>query len=44
MMAAMLKGLGYEPVGYCDPTAALQVLREDPGALPLSSPMRRCRA
>ena len=36
MMAAMLKGLGYEPVGYCDPTAALQVLREEPRAL------RRC--
>jgi CheY-like chemotaxis protein len=30
MMAAMLKGLGYAPVGYCDPTAALQVLRAEP--------------
>jgi CheY-like chemotaxis protein len=26
----MLKGLGYAPVGYCDPTAALQVLRAEP--------------
>ena len=30
MMAEMLKGLGYEPVGYCDPTAALQALPRTP--------------
>jgi signal transduction histidine kinase len=30
MMSGMLKRLGYEPVGFCDPAAALQALREEP--------------
>ena len=30
MMSGMLKGLGYEPVGYSSPSAALQALRDDP--------------
>jgi len=30
MIVEMLKGLGYEPVGYRDPAAALQALRDEP--------------
>jgi signal transduction histidine kinase len=30
LMQAMLQGLGYDPVGYSDPVAALQALREAP--------------
>lgn len=40
----ILGELGYEPVGYNDPVAALAALRQDPNNLLRSSPTRSCRS